>query len=54
MSKPFAGFLLALSVLMLILATMYSKSTGPLFILLWACTGGFSVYKLCAKPSNAS
>ncbi|HYG81462.1 MAG TPA: hypothetical protein VD861_13785 [Pyrinomonadaceae bacterium] len=55
MSKAFAGFLLALSLFMLVLALMFSQQTpNPLFVLLWVLVGGFSAYKLCTTPSRAS
>ncbi|HJU55824.1 MAG TPA: hypothetical protein VJ715_14670 [Pyrinomonadaceae bacterium] len=55
MSKTFAGFLLLLSVFLIVLALMFSQDgPNPLFLLLWVLIGGFSAYKLCTNPSRAS
>ena len=48
MSKPFFGFLLMLSVLMLLLGVMSVDRAKLAVLLLWLIIGGFSVYKLFA------
>jgi len=54
-SKTFAGFLLLLSLFMIVLALMFSQNgPNPLFLLLWFLVGGFSAYKLCIGPSQAA
>ena len=55
MSKTFAGFLLLLSLFMIVLALIFSQN-GPntLFLLLWLLIGGFSAYKLCIGSSQAA
>ncbi|HEY0078380.1 MAG TPA: hypothetical protein VGB73_07010 [Pyrinomonadaceae bacterium] len=46
MSRPFFGFLLLLSIFMLVLGATSLDKSKPAVLVLWLIIGGFSVYKL--------
>jgi hypothetical protein len=52
MSKFFAGFLLLLSVFMLLLNLTGRETGKPYVLILWLIIGAISVYKLCQKPTR--